>query len=283
MSFKIGFRTVKTAVAVSAAIAAAGFLQLEFYVSSAIITILCVQHSRQKSLQSARDRFFACMLSIPFSFVFFEGFGYHPPVIGALLLVFIPLTVMLKINEGIVTSTVILLHIYAFGHMTAAVVLNEIGLVVIGISAALLANLYMPGLERQLALQKETIEARFKHLLIDVVLSLRDGNPCWKEADLFHTDHLIKEAQKLAAREQENHFGRSDDSFCAYFNQAEQKLAALRRFLDVVPLHESNEELADWIESFSYGSEIKDGKPPQSARLLLAIWEMNQFMGQHPR
>lgn len=83
MSYKIGLRTVKTAIAVSAAIMLSEFLQLNFYIFSAIITILCVQNSKQKTIKSASARFMACMLAIPFSFVFFEGIGYKPFVMGA--------------------------------------------------------------------------------------------------------------------------------------------------------------------------------------------------------
>ncbi|WP_269748522.1 aromatic acid exporter family protein [Robertmurraya korlensis] len=101
MKYKIGLRTVKTAIAVSLAITISQYFKLEFYATCAIITILCVQTSKKKSLNSATSRFFACMLSIPFTYLFFEWIGFYPMVIGLLLLFFIPTTVILKINEGV--------------------------------------------------------------------------------------------------------------------------------------------------------------------------------------
>ncbi|MEH6853249.1 aromatic acid exporter family protein, partial [Priestia megaterium] len=69
MKFKIGYRTIKTAVGTSLAIIIAQFFHLEFFVSAGIITILCIQNSKKKSLGSASDRFIACSLSILFSFI----------------------------------------------------------------------------------------------------------------------------------------------------------------------------------------------------------------------
>src|SRR5690625_7944704 len=66
-------------------------------------------------VESAFHRFLACILAIIFSVVFFELLGYNPIVLGVLLAVFIPTTVFLTIEKGILTSTVITLNLYGFG------------------------------------------------------------------------------------------------------------------------------------------------------------------------
>ncbi|GAA3322296.1 hypothetical protein GCM10020331_041610 [Ectobacillus funiculus] len=48
-----------------------------------------------------------------FLFVVFETIGYHALAIGLLILLFIPTAVMLRMEEGIVTSSVIVMHIYS--------------------------------------------------------------------------------------------------------------------------------------------------------------------------
>jgi uncharacterized membrane protein YgaE (UPF0421/DUF939 family) len=65
-------------------------------------------------------------------------------------MVFIPLTVRFKVSEGIVTSSVIILHLYTGKNLTLGIVFNEISLIVIGIGVALLINLYMPSLGAKL-------------------------------------------------------------------------------------------------------------------------------------
>ena len=213
MKYKIGFRTIKTAIAVSLAITISQFYTLDFYATCAIITILCVQTSKKKSLNSATSRFFACMLSIPFSYIFFEGIGFYPIVIGLLLLFFIPTTVLFKINEGVVTSSVIILHIYTTGNITLPVVFNEIALVVIGIGSALIVNVYMPSLERTLTMKQIEVENKFQQLLIEIAEYLRTNNKLWTDKEITEAVDMIKKAKALAFRDVENNFFRKEDYY----------------------------------------------------------------------
>ncbi|WP_372869535.1 aromatic acid exporter family protein, partial [Planomicrobium okeanokoites] len=55
----IGYRTLKTAVGVIIAISLAQLLQLEFFVSAGILTILCIQPTKKRSIRAALSRFIA--------------------------------------------------------------------------------------------------------------------------------------------------------------------------------------------------------------------------------
>ena len=242
--YKIGYRTFKTAVAVSIGISIAQFLHLDFYVSSAIITILCVQNSKKKSLHSTFSRFIACMLAIPFSYIFFEGIA------------FIPTTVLLKVNEGVVTSTVIILHIYSTNHMTWEVVLNELGLIVIGIGAALLVNSYMPSLDKEMKVHQKDIEQYFKALLMDMVVYLRTNE--MKEdyvLKLKRASDEVQYAKSVAYRDVENHFSRKENYYYKYFTIREKQLEIISRLFDrilaVETLDTQRELVADFLEELS--------------------------------
>ncbi len=75
---------------------------------------------------AAWHRVAACLLAIVLSFLIFETIGFHPISIGILLLVFIPITVMLRISPGIVSSAVIILHLYNSHNITLDLIVNEI-------------------------------------------------------------------------------------------------------------------------------------------------------------
>ncbi|MEZ2718061.1 aromatic acid exporter family protein [Niallia circulans] len=254
--YKIGYRTFKTAVAVSIGITIAQFFHLDFYVSSAIITILCVQNSKKKSLHSAFSRFIACMLAIPFSYIFFEGMAYEPYIIGLLLLLFIPTTVLLKVNEGVVTSTVIILHIYSTNHMTWDVVLNEWALIVIGIGAALLVNSYMPSLDKEMKVHQKDIESYFKALLMDMVVYLRTNVITEEYASkLKRASDIVQCAKSVAYRDVENHFTRKENYYYHYFTIREKQLEIISRLFDrilsVETLDNQRELVADFLEELS--------------------------------
>jgi uncharacterized membrane protein YgaE (UPF0421/DUF939 family) len=255
MEFKIGYRTIKTAIGTATSIIIAQFFHLNYFPSAGILTILCVQNSKKKSLQSASARFFACLLAIVFSFIFFEGIAYHPVVIGIMLLFFIPTTVLFKINEGVVTSSVIILHIYSEQNMTAGIVLNEVGIIVIGIGVALLVNLYMPSLDYKLKQYQKEIEQNFRKIFEEMVVYLRTNESHWVGKEITETARLIEEAKSLAFRDVENHFLRSENYYYHYFKTREKQFEILERVLPLVtsiePVVEQRYMIADFLEELS--------------------------------
>ncbi|MGI8386457.1 aromatic acid exporter family protein [Robertmurraya sp. P23] len=263
MKYKIGLRTVKTAIAVSLAITISQFFELDFYATCAIITILCVQTSKKKSLNSASSRFFACMLSIPFTYIFFEGLGFYPVAIGLLLLFFIPTTVLFKINEGVVTSSVIILHIYTSGSIAIPVILNEVALVIIGIGSALFVNVYMPSLDRKLIVKQVEVENKFQHLLIEIAEFLRTNKKLWTEREIIETVDIIKEAKTLAFTDVENNFFKKEDYYYRYFTIREKQIDLLVRMLPTLelvhPMIEQRYIFADFLDymaSYFYTDRI---------------------------
>ena len=138
--FKIGYRTIKTAAGAALAIIIAQMLHLDHFASAGIITILCVQVTKKKSIYASLHRFLACLIAMAYSALLFEWVGYSPLIIGVILLLFIPTTVALKVNEGIVTSSVIIMHLYDSGHITFSLLVNETILILVGVGVALVMN-----------------------------------------------------------------------------------------------------------------------------------------------
>ncbi|MFZ7944847.1 aromatic acid exporter family protein [Neobacillus sp. 19] len=254
-SLKIGYRTVKTAIGAAAAISIAQFFGLNYFASAGILTILCVQNSKKKSLYAAYARFFACMLAICFSFLFFEMIAYHPVVLGLLLLVFIPLTVRFKVSEGIVTSSVIVLHLYTGKQITLGIVLNEIALIAIGIGVALIVNLYMPSLDAKLTQFQEAIEGNFRTIFQEMVAYLRTNESRWIGQEIIETARLLEEAKSLAFRDVQNHFLRTQDYFYYYFKTREKQFEIIERILPMVTsidlLVTQRYMIADFLEELS--------------------------------
>jgi len=229
--FKIGYRTVKTAIGVTLAISIAQLIGLNSFPSAGIITILCIQVTKKKSLYAAFCRFVACIIAMIYSTIFFEGIAFNPIVIGLMLLVFIPTVVKLNVQEGIVTSSVIILHIYSAGHVTPKLLLNETGLLIIGITVALIMNLYMPSKEKEMKHFQESIERDFKIIMKKMVLYLRTGQSDWDGKELLSVmDHLAK-GKVLAYRDVENHVKYYDDVFYQYFIMREKQFEVIENML----------------------------------------------------
>lgn len=257
MKFRIGYRTIKSAVGATVSIMLAELLGFQNFVSAGIITILCIQVTKKKSLRASWDRILACLTAIVFSIIFFEVLGYYPIVIGLLLVLYIPTVVMLKASEGIVSSTVIILHFFSEGQVTVSFIFNELAIIFIGIGIALLANLYMPSLDNQIAEYQERIEANFRKIFLEIVKYLRLGDSNWDGKEIAETIHLIKNAKVLSFQVMENQFihNEEDDLYYTYFEIREKQFEIMERVLPIITsiTHtvEQGKMIADFIEELA--------------------------------
>ncbi len=253
--FKIGYRTLKTAIGAAIAIGIAQGLGLTFYASAGIITILCVQKTRRKSLKLSWERLLACSVGMLFAGFIFEFVGYNPLAVALLLLIFIPTVVYLRAKDGIVTSAVIILHLYALGEVSFAIVLNEYALIIIGIGIALIMNSYMPSVEKELELIQEQIETNFKNIFLHFSNYLRVGDSNWDGREITETAGLLIKGQDVALQNVENHLLRYQDKFYHYFKMREKQFEIIER---VMPLISSldhtviqGEKIAEFLEELS--------------------------------
>ncbi|PSL41109.1 uncharacterized membrane protein YgaE (UPF0421/DUF939 family) [Planomicrobium soli] len=259
--FSIGYRTMKTAAGATVAISLAQLLELDYYVSAGILAILCIQPTKKKSIRAAFTRFVASLIAIAFAFVFFEGFAYHPAVLGLLILLFIPALVSLGFTEGFVSSSVILMHIYNSKNLTGALFVNELMLMAIGFGTALLVNMYMPSIERKLDSYRFEIEKLYSAIFREIVVYLRQGDSHWSGKELVETAELLKEAKALAYQDVENHVTRLENKHYHYFDMREQQFDIIERILPKItalPVMVGHSELvADFLEDL--GEHIHSG------------------------
>ncbi|MEI4800410.1 aromatic acid exporter family protein [Bacillus sp. NPDC077411] len=280
--FKIGYRTVKTAAGTALAVWIAQLLHLEFYSSAGILVILCVQNTKRKSLEVSIHRFLACLLSMVFAFFIFESIGYTPLAIGVLLLLFIPSAVMLKIQEGIVTSSVIVFHLYSLQKITWPIVGNEIAILTVGISVALLINLYMPSVESELKEYQQKVESNFKTILFEMAAYLRNRDSVWNGKELIETETLLERAKEVSFIKLENRFMREDDYYYRYFQMRQQQYEILERVMPLVASlswsYEQAGMVADVIENV--GNAIR----PKSTGVisLRQLQEMREIFREMP-
>ncbi|MRX73135.1 aromatic acid exporter family protein [Bacillus lacus] len=248
--FKIGYRTIKTAVGTTIAIIIAQLLQLENFASAGILTILCIQVTKKKSLQSSWARFLACSVAIAFSYLFFEYIAFHPVVIGIMLLFFIPTVVAARASEGIVTSSVIILHLYTSQNITWSLVGNELMLITVGIGVALLVNLYMPSVDSKLKEYQTKIEDNFSAIFKEIEHFLLTNESHWDGKEITETAQLINEAKTLAFRDVENHFLRHENLYYHYFKMREKQFEIIERVLPIVTSISVNVEQGTMIAEF---------------------------------
>lgn len=257
MKFRIGYRTLKTALGTALSIIIAEFFGFENFVSAGILTILCIQVTKKRSLQASWHRFIACIIAMAFSAVFFEGIAYHPVVIGLLLLFFIPTVVMFGAKEGVVSSSVIIMHLYSAGNVTGSLLFNELGIITIGIGVALIMNLYMPSVDYKLEHYQSEIEALFKKIFNEISKYLRNNDSTWDGRELTETSILLEKAIGLAILDVENNILRDENLYYQYFKIREKQFEIIERVLPSItsiPQHVAQANMvAEFIEDLGKG------------------------------
>lgn len=211
MNKSILIRTVKTAVAAFLAIVVSQELSLDFAAAAGIIAILNIFETRKSTVEGGLKRALSAVIALTIGGLLFQYFGYNTWVFGLYLLLFVPISFLLKIELGLGPSSVIVTHLLAFGQINSGIILNEMALVVIGTGFAMLTNFYAPNRQDELNKIVKNIDEDMKYILNLFGASLV------KNLDVEDYEHKIskleediKRAIDLAVIDSENYIENSN-------------------------------------------------------------------------
>ena len=253
--YKIGYRTIKSALGATIAIAIASYFNLEFASSAAILTILCIQTTKRKSIHAVYTRFVASLIGMAFAYVLFEKIGYNPVILGIMILLFIPTIVSVNVAAGFISSVVIIMHLYSEENFTLDLFLNELALMAIGFGTALAVNMYMGDYQKDLERYIDELEAIYRSIFSEIVKYLRNGDTSWDGKEIIEAENLLNKAKSLAFKDVENHLTRKQNEFYLYFDMREKQFEIIERVLPKIttlPVMVQQAELvADFMEDLA--------------------------------
>mgnify|MGYP002508038706 CR=1 FL=1 len=267
---RIGYRTLKTAIGAGLAMWIVSFLDLEFATFAAIIAIMCMEKTKMKTILAMKDKFLASLLSLLLGTFALEIFGYHPIVFAGFILLFIPFLVKIKMQDGFVTSMVVLLHVYTIQQVSVMMFVNEITIIVIGMGIALLVNSFMPSVKKDIEDLKEQIEKKFAVILYEFSASLRGGTREWEERELQEVAQLINKAKSIAVLDVENHYLRKENKVYYYLEMRENQLKLLEQIQKIIAIIatsnlvvQQRDMFADFLQSLS--RNVHDGNTTEAS------------------
>lgn len=242
--YRIGFRTIKTAIGMALGIIIAKLIGLDNFASSAILVVLCIKHTKVHSLQAIVSRFVSCFMILILGSIIFSLLGQHALVLGLIVLLFIPITVVFKVQEGVVTSCVILLHVFNAKTIDVHLFINEILLLIVGLGIAFLMNLIMPSLDGTLNHFKKQIEDQYTQIFETFSEKCLIPNQSLN-IPFDNLQLTIQKAKSIAFRDVKNHFGRNENSYYHYFDMREEQLDLMRRIALMIESIEMKDCLLD--------------------------------------
>ncbi|GGA16693.1 aromatic acid exporter family protein [Psychrobacillus lasiicapitis] len=273
----MGYRTIKTAIGAGLAIWLTSLFDLEFGSFAAIIVIMGIEKTKRKTLHSIQKKFFASLLSLILGSIFFEVLGYHPIVLTLFILLFVPILMKVRIQEGLVTSIVIILHIYTVREANLENLLNELYIIFIGIGIAVLVNSIMPSFKKEIEKYKTEIENRFSVILYQFSILLKDNDQKWDRKELVEVENILNQAKNITIQDVENHLLRKENKDYYYLEMREDQLEILKQMVDTLSIVSSSEldvkQKGMLANIFQYISEHVDSGDTTIALELLEEYE----------
>lgn len=237
----MGYRTIKTAIGAGLAIWIAGLFDLEFASFAAIIVVMCIEKTKKRTLHSIQKKFFASLLSLILGSICFELLGYHPIVLTLFIILFVPLLIKGRIQEGFVTGIVVVLHIYTVKEANLENLLNELYIIFIGIGIALLVNSIMPSFKKEIEKHKTEIENKFSIILYEFSALLKNSERNWDGKEVDEVENILNQAKNTAIQDVENHLLRKEDEDYYYFEMREDQLEILKQMVAILSIVSSSD------------------------------------------
>lgn len=220
----------KMAISATIALLIGNALGLQYATVGAVIAILSIQDTRKKALIISYKRIVACSMGILLSVILYSLLGNRALIFGLFLIILIPLTSRLKVQEGMVPSVVLSTHFLVANNITIALIFNEILLMIIGIGVAAIANIFMPSLEDKFKDDKEWIEEHYRIIISKMAKSLITHTVDIDEQKLINeVEKRLYESKETAYKIVNNHFFKSSSYYTDYINMRINQFDTIKR------------------------------------------------------
>lgn len=222
-------KSIKIALAAVLSIFLAEELDLESSVTAGIITMLSIQDTKRETLRTVLRRGGAYVFGLLVAFVCFGFIGYTLPAFAVYLLVFAFGCMLVGLQEGITTATVLVSHIWALGSMELSVLLNETGLLVIGSGMGILVNLHLHSRDADFARLAEEVDEQMKEILRYMAEWLPNPARACDRVNRFRDlEEAISKAEICAIANLNNSFRQRDTEDLDYIRMREKQAVVLK-------------------------------------------------------
>lgn len=134
---------IKLTVAAICAMIAANLLGLKFSATAGIITILSIQNTKKETVRVAGRRGLAFVCALCLAAVCFSTLDYTIAGFALYLFLFSCICLSFGWTEAIAMDSVLITHFLTEGNMEINLLLNELGLFLLGTGMGILANLHL--------------------------------------------------------------------------------------------------------------------------------------------
>lgn len=183
---------MKAGIGSAVAIIVAESLGLLFSTSAGIITLLTIYDTKKETLLVAAKRLVAFILAISISYILFNTLGYNPWVYGIFIVLFVGLSYLFNIKDGIAMNAVLMTHFLVEERIDWPLLVNELTILGIGMGIGIIINMIMPNYKKQIRIKQEILEEKIRMILKTMAIALKDKKACLVQGISFEDDYKEK-------------------------------------------------------------------------------------------
>ena len=255
-STELLLKTFKITAGAIFAILIASCLNLKYSATAGIITILSIQNTKKETIQTAFARAIAFCCALTISFLCYQLLGYTVFAFGIYLLLFTGLCLTQKWTAAIAMDSVLITHFLAEKTMDSTMVVNEIGLFLIGAGIGVLLNLHLHPKKNKWASEMEKADEQIRMILqrmADRIRTLDRAN--YDGSCFFSLEDQLENAKVLALTNMENTFGEPSSYELDYVQMRQFQTQVLRQIYNSIQmisyLPDQAPAIADFFEQIS--------------------------------
>lgn len=244
---------IKTGIGSAAAILIADSMGFLYSPSAGIITLLTIQNTKKETLLIAVKRFEAFVLATILAYGIFTVLGYTPVTFGLFVLLFVGVCILTGLKDGIAMNTVLMTHFLIEKHFDLPLVLNELGILTIGMGIGILLNLIMLSNKKKIREEQLKFEEEQKTVLLRMAGLLKKQED--DDIDFTILEVRLEELLKRAYEEAGNTFLSDTRYLVSYLEMRKLQLEVLRSITDDIKgipvLLRQTYPIADFIRHIS--------------------------------
>lgn len=254
-------KSLKITIGVVVAMLLAQALKMDFYASVATIVIVSMLSAKKQSIKLAFTRLLAALFSLALSTALFAVFGFSLAVFAVYILIFTFLMHKFDTKVAIVLNVVLVMHIYSLQELSILILLNEFGLMFLGILVALVINLFILDIEDELIEYRKKVESLFQSIFNNMGKCLE--NQCKTDVvrdELDKLDELLSIARVRAYNYMNNYYIQENNYYVEYFSLRRQQyytVKLMQQFIKLKFLEEKEVKLLkDFTDNFVNNTKI---------------------------
>lgn len=223
-------KTFKISLGCCIAFFVAEAFSLNFSTSVITITLLSILDTKKDTFLVAGKRLFSFFIATFTAVFLFPPLNYSLLSLGIYLALYQLFCQFLHLTEGFSMSTVLMLHLWKTKKISAPLLVNELSLMLIGISAGMLMNLYMPNRVEKIRKAQREIEEKMAEILFTMSRSIFQEYVSESITEnLTELENLLSASLVHAQYTQKNFFLKDMSYYVAYIQMRSEQTVLLKQ------------------------------------------------------